>query len=71
MNHSQNKKQKTIENKKMITDSIDKPLNKDNIKNKKGDNNAQRALVLQGGGALASLRSRSLWYAILLEKKRN
>jgi NTE family protein len=55
MNHSQNKKQKTIEDKKkMITGMTDKPLSKDNIKNKKRDNNGQRALVLQGGGALAA-----------------
>ena len=54
MNQSQNKKQKTIDNKKMITGRIHKPLSKDDIKDKKHNNDGQRALVLQGGGALAT-----------------
>lgn len=37
----------------MIRDMIDKPLTKDNT-NKKRNNDLQRALVLQGGGALAA-----------------
>jgi predicted acylesterase/phospholipase RssA len=52
MNLSQKRKTKTIESKKAITDVIDKPLTKDNRNNK--NNNVQRALVLQGGGALAA-----------------
>jgi hypothetical protein len=39
----------------MIRDMIDKPLTKDNTNNKR-NNDLQRALVLQGGGALAAYK---------------
>lgn len=53
MSQSQKKNKKTVESNKIITDMINKHLTKDNTKNKR-NNNAQRALVLQGGGALAA-----------------
>jgi NTE family protein len=53
MNQSQKKKQKTMESKKMITNMIEKSLTKDNT-NHERNNDVQRALVLQGGGALAA-----------------
>jgi NTE family protein len=53
MNQSRKKEQKTLESKKRIRDMTDKPLTKDNTNNKR-DNVPQRALVLQGGGALAA-----------------
>jgi predicted acylesterase/phospholipase RssA len=53
MNLSQKRKRKTIESKKAITDMIDKPQTKDNT-NDIRNNDIQKALVLQGGGALAA-----------------
>lgn len=53
MNHSQKKKQRTKESKKMIKDMIQEPRTKDNTNNKR-NSDLQRALVLQGGGALAA-----------------
>ena len=53
MNQSQKKKERTIESKNLITDGIHEPLTKDNTNNKR-NSDLQRALVLQGGGALAA-----------------
>jgi predicted acylesterase/phospholipase RssA len=53
MNQPQKKEQRTIESKKKIRDMIHKPLTKDDTNNKR-NSDLQRALVLQGGGALAA-----------------
>ena len=53
MNQPQKKEQRTIESKKKIRDTIHKPLIKDDTNNKL-NSDLQKALVLQGGGALAA-----------------